>query len=122
MTLFLRKSHKWIGLLIAIQFLLWMSSGVVMSLLDADKVENLVRRLSKLQAEKFVPSGKGLLFADGAFQVDVTLTDKRVLTLTVGAEEGASASAQSSELKGETVLIGGDLFTGPRGAPAYFSK
>lgn len=38
MTPFLRKSHKWIGLLIAIQFLLWMSSGVVMSLLDADKV------------------------------------------------------------------------------------
>ncbi|QOY92575.1 2Fe-2S iron-sulfur cluster binding domain-containing protein [Massilia sp. UMI-21] len=34
----MKKLHKWIGLLIGIQFLLWMSSGVVMSLLDADKV------------------------------------------------------------------------------------
>ena len=38
MTGSLRKFHKWIGLVIAIQFVLWMASGVVMSLLDADTV------------------------------------------------------------------------------------
>ena len=34
----MRKIHKWVGLVIAIQFVLWMTSGVVMSLLDATKV------------------------------------------------------------------------------------
>ena len=38
MSHWMRKLHKWVGLLLAIQFLLWMSSGVVMSLLDAEKV------------------------------------------------------------------------------------
>lgn len=35
----LRKLHKWIGLIVGLQFLLWMASGVVMSLLDAGKVQ-----------------------------------------------------------------------------------
>ncbi|MDM4768303.1 2Fe-2S iron-sulfur cluster-binding protein [Pelomonas sp. SE-A7] len=34
----MRKIHKWIGLLIGLQFVLWMCSGFVMSLLDAEKV------------------------------------------------------------------------------------
>ena len=38
MTPWMRKIHKWVGLVIAIQFVLWMTSGVVMSLLDANKV------------------------------------------------------------------------------------
>lgn len=38
MTPWMRKIHKWVGLIIAIQFVLWVSSGVVMSLLDATKV------------------------------------------------------------------------------------
>ena len=38
MSHWMRRLHKWVGLILAIQFLLWMSSGVVMSLLDADKV------------------------------------------------------------------------------------
>jgi len=36
--LFLKKLHKWVGLLIGIQVLLWLSSGLVISLLDPDKV------------------------------------------------------------------------------------
>lgn len=39
MSHWMRKLHKWIGLIIALQFLLWMGSGVVMSLLDASKVQ-----------------------------------------------------------------------------------
>ena len=38
MTPLMRKIHKWVGLIIAIQFVLWLASGVVMSLLDAKKV------------------------------------------------------------------------------------
>ena len=38
MTPWMRKIHKWVGLIIAIQFVLWVSSGVVMSLLDSKKV------------------------------------------------------------------------------------
>lgn len=39
MSYWMRKLHKWVGLVIGIQFLLWMSGGVMMSLLDADKVQ-----------------------------------------------------------------------------------
>lgn len=38
MTPWMRTIHKWVGLIIAIQFVLWMTSGVMMSLLDAGKV------------------------------------------------------------------------------------
>lgn len=38
MTAWMRTMHKWVGLVIGLQFLLWMASGVVMSVLDADKV------------------------------------------------------------------------------------
>lgn len=38
MTPWMRKIHRWIGLLIGIQLVLWMASGSVMSLLDSKKV------------------------------------------------------------------------------------
>ena len=38
MTPWMRKIHKWIGVLIGVQLVLWMCSGFVMSLLDAEKV------------------------------------------------------------------------------------
>ena len=45
MSHWLRRLHKWVGLLLAIQFALWMASGVVMSLLDADKVQGKEYRI-----------------------------------------------------------------------------
>jgi Na+-transporting NADH:ubiquinone oxidoreductase subunit F len=39
MTSWMRKIHKWVGLLIGIQFVLWMASGVVISLFDSEKVQ-----------------------------------------------------------------------------------
>ncbi len=36
--IFLKKLHKWVGLLIGIQVLLWLLSGLMLSLLDAAKV------------------------------------------------------------------------------------
>ncbi len=39
MTPWMRRLHKWIGLLVAIQFLLWMASGLGMSWLEHDRVQ-----------------------------------------------------------------------------------
>jgi uncharacterized iron-regulated membrane protein len=36
--LFFRRIHKWVGLIVGLQFLLWALSGSVMALLDKDKV------------------------------------------------------------------------------------
>lgn len=36
--LFFRRIHKWVGLILGVQFLLWALSGSVMALLDKDKV------------------------------------------------------------------------------------
>jgi len=38
MTAFLKKLHKWVGLLISVQILLWLLSGLMISLLDPAKV------------------------------------------------------------------------------------
>jgi len=37
-SLFLRRVHKWIGLLIGLQFLLWTLSGAMMAVLDMEEV------------------------------------------------------------------------------------
>ena len=37
-TLLLRRLHKWIGLLLGVQFLLWTASGTAMALLDMETV------------------------------------------------------------------------------------
>lgn len=47
MTPWMRKIHKWIGLLIGIQLVLWMSSGLVMSLLNSEKVRGSEFRAPK---------------------------------------------------------------------------
>ena len=38
LMMFLRKLHKWVGLLIGIQVILWLSSGLMLSLLNPEKV------------------------------------------------------------------------------------
>ena len=39
MTPWMRKIHKWLGLIIAVQFVLWMASGLMMAWLEHDKVQ-----------------------------------------------------------------------------------
>ena len=39
MTPWIRRLHKWVGLIIALQFVIWVGSGLVMSLLDHERVE-----------------------------------------------------------------------------------
>ena len=38
MSHWMRRIHKWVGLILAIQFVLWTASGALMSVLDSDKV------------------------------------------------------------------------------------
>ena len=47
MTPWMRKIHKWIGLLIGIQLVLWMCSGLVMSLLNSESVRGAEFRAVK---------------------------------------------------------------------------
>lgn len=44
MTPWTRRMHKWLGLLIGLQLVLWMASGLMMSLLDHDEVQGHARR------------------------------------------------------------------------------
>jgi len=37
-SIWLRRIHKWVGLAIGIQFLIWAISGTAMALLDMDEV------------------------------------------------------------------------------------
>ena len=47
MTPWMRKIHTWIGLLIGIQLVLWMCSGLVMSLLDSASVRGAEFRAAR---------------------------------------------------------------------------
>lgn len=39
MTPWMRTLHKWVGLIVGLQFVVWLGSGLMMSLLDPDKIE-----------------------------------------------------------------------------------
>ena len=50
MTAWVRRLHVWIGLAAGLQFLLWMGSGLVMSLLDAGQVHGAATRAAAAAA------------------------------------------------------------------------
>jgi Na+-transporting NADH:ubiquinone oxidoreductase subunit F len=77
MTPWMRKIHKWVGLIIAIQFVLWMSSGVLMSLLDAEKVRGREFRV------KPAPSAQWPVDALPADAV-LAISGKQVMMITSG--------------------------------------
>lgn len=47
MTPWMRKVHKWLGVIIALQFVLWMASGLIMALLDHDAVQGRQYRVDQ---------------------------------------------------------------------------
>lgn len=53
MTAWVRRIHKWLGLLIGLQFVLWMASGALMSLLDSEQVSGSVSRMPKPAAAQW---------------------------------------------------------------------
>ena len=52
-----RWMHKWLGLLLAVQFVLWMASGLAMSLLDHDAVQGHGHRAEKETLTPVWPQG-----------------------------------------------------------------
>ncbi len=58
MTGWMRTLHKWTGLILAIQFVLWMGSGLLMSLLDHDKVQGHEYRAHATSKATQWPTGK----------------------------------------------------------------
>lgn len=57
MTPLLRKLHKWVGLLVGLQFLLWVASGMVMSLFDHEAVSGAAHRAAAGPAREWPGSG-----------------------------------------------------------------
>lgn len=57
MTPWIRKLHKWVGLVIALQFVVWTASGLTMSLLDHDTVEGHQHQASHAQEAAAWPIG-----------------------------------------------------------------
>lgn len=57
MTPWIRKLHKWVGLIIALQFVLWMASGLTMGLLDQDTVEGHHHQASHTREAVAWPDG-----------------------------------------------------------------
>lgn len=53
MTPWMRTLHKWVGLIVAIQFVLWVVSGLTMSLLDHERVEGSHHRASQPHAHSW---------------------------------------------------------------------
>lgn len=49
MTPWLRRLHKWIGVLVGLQFLVWLGSGLGMSLLDPDRIAGTSQRAGPLE-------------------------------------------------------------------------
>lgn len=56
MTPWIRKLHKWVGLIIALQFVMWTGSGLVMSLLDHDTVQGHTHRAHATEKNRW-PGG-----------------------------------------------------------------
>ena len=82
MMVFLKKLHKWVGLIIGIQVLLWLLSGLMISLLDPAKVSGQQWARSKTDESPELPQGE-LLEPDalsteqlnGALTIDLTVSD-----------------------------------------------
>ncbi len=56
MTPWMRTLHKWVGLLIGLQFVVWLGSGLMMGLLDPDRIEGTAQRAPRTEMPAW-PSG-----------------------------------------------------------------
>ncbi|KRA74528.1 hypothetical protein ASD78_13780 [Lysobacter sp. Root667] len=57
MTPWMRKLHKWVGLIVALQFVLWTASGLVMSVLDHETVQGHQHRAHAAKSVRAWPEG-----------------------------------------------------------------
>lgn len=110
MTQWLKKLHKWLGLLIGLQLLLWMASGFVMSLLDAEKVRGREFRVPQAARTAWpaqvLPVGQALRAAQLDAQTISTGWLGEDPVYRVATEQGVKLI---SALRGSEVILDGAL-------------
>jgi hypothetical protein len=97
--------------------------------LDPAKLNDFLRKLSTLQALKFVAhnskpeAAQELDVAKGALKIEITLDgEKTPLELTVGKQDGEiGLFAITNKLPGDILDVRRDFFEGPKKEPVYFS-
>jgi len=96
--------------------------------LDQTKVNNLVRDLSDLRAEKFLAHKsqpkpeQELDVAKGGLRIEIKIEgEKEPLVLTLGKAEADGYVATSSKLSGDIFLVPKATFEGVMSKPAYFN-
>jgi Na+-transporting NADH:ubiquinone oxidoreductase subunit F len=127
MTVFLKKLHKWVGLLIGIQVLLWLLSGLMISLLDPAKVSgqqwarSAIDESQKLQqGELLEPDALSTEQLNGALAIDLTVSDGKPVyrikrdgsEIRVNAIDGSSivtSRAEAEILAREDYIGTGDI-------------
>ena len=80
----IRKTHKWVSVIVGIQFLLWLSSGIYFNVMDHDKAAGRANRTFskidvKIDPQKLIEPSTVL----ARFQPSVTLTSKLLLSKPV---------------------------------------
>jgi hypothetical protein len=78
--------------------------------LKEQELKDFLQALSNVQAEKFLASGSKFDPKDGGLEVKLTLKDKKVLTLNVGAEVGGSYAVKSSQATGDVFAVAKGMF------------
>lgn len=107
-TLLLRRLHKWIGLVIGLQLVLWTLSGAIMSILDHHEVQG-----GAAAAPATVPlpitSGWPTIRASPADEPITALVARRLLDRYVYEITTANGSRLADAATGATVVIDGVL-------------
>ena len=106
-SIWLRRIHKWVGLAIGIQFLIWTMSGAAMALLDMDEVAG--GTMAEHAPAALPPAGAGWP------RIQATLAGQPVSNLTVRDLAGGSVYAV-------TVQGGVRLFDAASGAPVNVDR
>lgn len=99
MRVLLRKVHRWLGLLMAVQIIAWMSSGFYFSLFPISEIrgEHLTREPESIVAANLVSAGsaEAVLFAlDEHFEANWTLESVALTTLDGSAFWQAEGMAE----------------------------
>lgn len=112
MTPWMRKIHKWVGLIIAIQFVLWMASGVIMSLLDAQKVAGREFRIKPAPAAVWPANAlpANAVLANAGAQV-MTMSSNWLLDQPVYLLVNDKATWMVDAVKGAPVVLNAALAT-----------
>lgn len=113
--LLFRRIHKWVGLILGLQFVLWTFSGAVMALLDMDKVGG---HSAAATATTSTPWPTGLAAPEMAGPID-GLTLRRILNRPVYEVRDARGLRLIDARSGQQMHVDGNL-AGQIARAAYY--